>query len=266
MKLQRHAAILRIVRDRRVENQDVLREALAAEGINVTQATLSRDIREPGWQSWWIRKAVRSTPTPTKAPCGRTGPDPPHPDVECRGYRSLARDQDSKRWRWCRRRCSDQADGVRSDRYRGEDTVLGSPGAPRCGKPSLPASPHWPGDRFVACLGEAYPLRYRVFGNGPERTGALSCLKRVVRAPDHGACPASPSASHRRQAEIVEAEKDDLVRSERLVIPGPPSSALSSSCTSSPFPPSGYQHFPRSGPLPPPVLQPESIELKHRSV
>jgi len=48
MKLQRHAAILRIVRDRRVENQDVLREALAGEGINVTQATLSRDIRELG--------------------------------------------------------------------------------------------------------------------------------------------------------------------------------------------------------------------------
>ena len=48
MKLQRHAAILRIVRDRRVENQDVLREALATEGINVTQATLSRDIRELG--------------------------------------------------------------------------------------------------------------------------------------------------------------------------------------------------------------------------
>ncbi len=48
MKLQRHAAILRIVRDRKIQSQDELREALAAEGIVVTQATLSRDIRELG--------------------------------------------------------------------------------------------------------------------------------------------------------------------------------------------------------------------------
>jgi len=48
MKLKRHAAILRIVRDKRIESQDALREALAGEGIMVTQATLSRDIRELG--------------------------------------------------------------------------------------------------------------------------------------------------------------------------------------------------------------------------
>jgi transcriptional regulator of arginine metabolism len=48
MKLQRHAAILRIVRDRKIQSQDELREALAAENIVVTQATLSRDIRELG--------------------------------------------------------------------------------------------------------------------------------------------------------------------------------------------------------------------------
>ncbi len=48
MKLQRHAAILRIVRERRIQSQDDLREALAGEGISVTQATLSRDIRELG--------------------------------------------------------------------------------------------------------------------------------------------------------------------------------------------------------------------------
>jgi transcriptional regulator of arginine metabolism len=48
MKLQRHAAILRIVREKRIESQDALREALAAENISVTQATLSRDIRELG--------------------------------------------------------------------------------------------------------------------------------------------------------------------------------------------------------------------------
>jgi transcriptional regulator of arginine metabolism len=48
MKIQRHAAILRVVRDRRIESQDELREALASEGFVVTQATLSRDIRELG--------------------------------------------------------------------------------------------------------------------------------------------------------------------------------------------------------------------------
>ena len=48
MKIQRHAAILRVVRERRIESQDELREALAAEGFIVTQATLSRDIRELG--------------------------------------------------------------------------------------------------------------------------------------------------------------------------------------------------------------------------
>ncbi len=48
MKLQRHAAILRTVREKRIESQDGLREALVAEGFLVTQATLSRDIRELG--------------------------------------------------------------------------------------------------------------------------------------------------------------------------------------------------------------------------
>lgn len=48
MKTQRHAAILRVVRERRIESQDDLREALAHDGFVVTQATLSRDIRELG--------------------------------------------------------------------------------------------------------------------------------------------------------------------------------------------------------------------------
>ena len=48
MKTQRHAAILRVVRDRRIESQDELRQALADQGFVVTQATLSRDIRELG--------------------------------------------------------------------------------------------------------------------------------------------------------------------------------------------------------------------------
>jgi transcriptional regulator of arginine metabolism len=48
MKTQRHAAILKVVRERRIESQDELRQVLADGGFVVTQATLSRDIRELG--------------------------------------------------------------------------------------------------------------------------------------------------------------------------------------------------------------------------
>ncbi|MBI4501853.1 MAG: arginine repressor [Gemmatimonadetes bacterium] len=46
MKSQRRAAIMGIVRRTRVHSQEQLRELLHDEGIDVTQATLSRDIRE----------------------------------------------------------------------------------------------------------------------------------------------------------------------------------------------------------------------------
>ena len=48
MKVQRRAAIIRIVRRERVPNQEKLRELLHAEGIAVTQATLSRDLHNLG--------------------------------------------------------------------------------------------------------------------------------------------------------------------------------------------------------------------------
>ncbi|HET7791130.1 MAG TPA: arginine repressor [Gemmatimonadales bacterium] len=48
MKTQRHAAILRAVRAERVASQEDLRALLKREGFDVTQATLSRDIRELG--------------------------------------------------------------------------------------------------------------------------------------------------------------------------------------------------------------------------
>jgi len=48
VKTQRHAAILHIVREHRVESQARLRELLARAGFHVTQATLSRDIHELG--------------------------------------------------------------------------------------------------------------------------------------------------------------------------------------------------------------------------
>jgi transcriptional regulator of arginine metabolism len=48
VKARRHAAILRIVRRQPVENQERLRELLRADGVAITQATLSRDLREIG--------------------------------------------------------------------------------------------------------------------------------------------------------------------------------------------------------------------------
>ena len=48
MKVLRHSAILRILREQRVANQEEMRLALVAQGITVAQATLSRDIRELG--------------------------------------------------------------------------------------------------------------------------------------------------------------------------------------------------------------------------
>ena len=46
MKAPRHAAILGLVRSRRIRSQAQLRELLRARNIEVTQATLSRDIHE----------------------------------------------------------------------------------------------------------------------------------------------------------------------------------------------------------------------------
>ncbi len=48
MKTQRHAAIVKIVRRDTMASQEQLRELLQGEGFDVTQATLSRDIRELG--------------------------------------------------------------------------------------------------------------------------------------------------------------------------------------------------------------------------
>ncbi len=45
-KYERHIAIRELVRSNRFTSQEHLREALAERGVDVTQATLSRDIRE----------------------------------------------------------------------------------------------------------------------------------------------------------------------------------------------------------------------------
>jgi len=45
-KRERHAQILEVLKRNRVTSQEALRELLVARGTDVTQATLSRDIRE----------------------------------------------------------------------------------------------------------------------------------------------------------------------------------------------------------------------------
>lgn len=45
-KRERHAQILDVIKDNRVSSQESLRELLLERGTEVTQATLSRDIRE----------------------------------------------------------------------------------------------------------------------------------------------------------------------------------------------------------------------------
>lgn len=48
MKARRHALILSIIKDKSIGTQDGLGETLKKEGVAVTQATLSRDIKELG--------------------------------------------------------------------------------------------------------------------------------------------------------------------------------------------------------------------------
>lgn len=45
-KQERHTTILDVIREHRVGSQETLRKLLADRGIDVTQATLSRDLRE----------------------------------------------------------------------------------------------------------------------------------------------------------------------------------------------------------------------------
>jgi transcriptional regulator of arginine metabolism len=75
LKPQRHAEILDLVRANRVHSQETLRELLAERGIDVAQATLSRDIRELGLVkvpdddggSVYVVPAHVTDPTPTLA-------------------------------------------------------------------------------------------------------------------------------------------------------------------------------------------------------
>ena len=46
MKVKRQSKILEIIKDNEIDTQEMLAERLNSEGFNVTQATVSRDIRE----------------------------------------------------------------------------------------------------------------------------------------------------------------------------------------------------------------------------
>jgi transcriptional regulator of arginine metabolism len=78
MKAQRHAAILALVRRHHVGSQEQLRALLAAEGTDVTQATLSRDVRELGL----VKIADHEGGSHYAAPAGAdVGPPPLEPLV-----------------------------------------------------------------------------------------------------------------------------------------------------------------------------------------
>jgi transcriptional regulator of arginine metabolism len=72
MKAQRHDAILRILREHRIQSQEELRTRLRREGIDVTQATLSRDVRELG-----LSKAVDSSGAAYYTLPSQAAPAPP---------------------------------------------------------------------------------------------------------------------------------------------------------------------------------------------
>jgi transcriptional regulator of arginine metabolism len=70
MKAQRLSAILDVVEHEAVRNQEQLRQRLAARGFAVTQATLSRDIKELGLlkrssDGAYQPSAAEETPQPT---------------------------------------------------------------------------------------------------------------------------------------------------------------------------------------------------------
>jgi transcriptional regulator of arginine metabolism len=78
-KPERHEEIRRLLRSRRISTQQELAELLAAEGIEITQATLSRDLAELGVLrvsrpegAVYELEAVNATATPQLAELGET--------------------------------------------------------------------------------------------------------------------------------------------------------------------------------------------------
>jgi transcriptional regulator of arginine metabolism len=78
-KPERHEEIRRLLRSRRISTQQELAELLAAQGIEITQATLSRDLAELGVLRVsrpegpvYELEAVNATATPQLAELGET--------------------------------------------------------------------------------------------------------------------------------------------------------------------------------------------------
>ena len=83
MKTRRHALILRLLESHAVESHDQLAQLLAAEGIDVNQATLSRDLRALG---------VVKTPLPGGGARYRSTPGPPDASVAQANLRAFLHD------------------------------------------------------------------------------------------------------------------------------------------------------------------------------
>lgn len=62
MKTKRQRKIIELITERNVETQDELAALLEKEGFTVTQATISRDIRELNLTKQFHRMVDRNTP------------------------------------------------------------------------------------------------------------------------------------------------------------------------------------------------------------
>ena len=79
MKAFRQAQVLEIINQHRISSQEQLRQRLRERGIEVTQATLSRDIRDLGLvkaaaDGAYKRPSGADTARPPMADCGSMGP------------------------------------------------------------------------------------------------------------------------------------------------------------------------------------------------
>ena len=68
MKVRRQAIIVDIVQREPIHSQEQLRRRVKAEGFDVTQATLSRDIRELGLVKGGADRAYQAAPGPEASP------------------------------------------------------------------------------------------------------------------------------------------------------------------------------------------------------
>ena len=68
MKARRQSAIVDLVQRSRVRSQEQLRRSMRGAGFDVTQATLSRDIRELGLVKGGAGRAYQAPPLPQRSP------------------------------------------------------------------------------------------------------------------------------------------------------------------------------------------------------